>query len=73
MARYEVPRVDTDVHHTWFPHEIAAYFAKPWRDFVAQEPPRVTPPSNMPPNGGRQLKAYEAEFTAGTPDVRSGK
>jgi predicted TIM-barrel fold metal-dependent hydrolase len=69
VARYEGPLVDTDVHHTWHPSEIADYFPTKWRDYVAERPSRVSPPSNsllIVANGARHLESYEPGFTRET-------
>jgi hypothetical protein len=69
MARYDGPMIDTDVHHTWYPDEIAAYFPRKWRDYVAADPscmlPRFHTPLNAP-NGGHMLESYEPGFTTAT-------
>jgi predicted TIM-barrel fold metal-dependent hydrolase len=69
MPRYDGPIVDTDVHHTWYPHEIADYFPTEWRDYVASDPGYVLPRFHTPlnaPNGGHLLESYESGFTTAT-------
>jgi hypothetical protein len=69
MARYDGPMVDTDVHHTWYPDEIASYFPKKWHDYVAADPSCVLPRFHTPlnaPNGGHMLESFEPGFTPAT-------
>lgn len=69
MARYDGPIIDTDVHHTWYPDEIAGYFPKAWREYVAADPGCVLPRFHTPlnaPNGGHLLESYEPGFTSAT-------
>ena len=69
MARFSQPIVDTDVHHNWYPSEVASYFPKKWRDYVGAHPEWVSPPFNMNAllsNGGWQLETFDPEFTFAT-------
>jgi predicted TIM-barrel fold metal-dependent hydrolase len=69
MASYNGPIVDVDVHHKWHPSEIAEWYPKRWRDFVAADPERVTPPSNflfVASNGAHRMESYEPGFTRKT-------
>lgn len=69
MASYSGPIVDVDVHHKWHPSEIADWYPERWRDFVAADPERVTPPSNflfIVNNGAHRMESYEPGFTRNT-------